>query len=115
MGIGYAYPEDSNEHVTDSYLQIVAVELGGEWKIDDLRFYPESEQPDCGGFDGADGCLPPESGTYITEDGYHGYILSSEVMEGTASYFLDTSNADAPPFVPTEAIVAEAEAALPDY
>jgi hypothetical protein len=115
IGIGSVYPEDPNEYVTDSYLQIVAVEEDGEWKIDDLRFYPESEQPDCGGSDGADGCLPPESGTYITEDGYHGYILSAEVMEGTAAYFLDTSNADAPPFVPTEAMVAEAEAALPAY
>jgi hypothetical protein len=115
MGIGYVYPEDPNEYVTDSYFQIVAVEQGSEWKIDDLRFYQEVEQPDCGGSNGADGCLPPEGGTYITEDGYHGYILSAELMEDTAAYFLDTSNADATPFVPTEAMIAEAEAALPAY
>jgi hypothetical protein len=115
MGIGYVYPEDQNEYVTDSYFQIVAVEQGGEWKIDDLRFYEEPGEPSCGGSDGADGCLPPESGTYITEDGYHGYILSTELMQDTAAYFLDTDNADATPFVPTEAMVAEAEAALPAY
>ncbi len=115
IGIGYVYPEDSNENVTDSYFQIIAVEQGGEWKIDDLLFYQETGQPSCGGSDGADGCLPPESGTYITEDGYYGYILSAELMEDTASYFLDASNANATPFVPTEAMVAEAEAALPAY
>jgi len=115
IGIGYVYPEDPNEYVTDSYFQIVAVEQGDDWKIDDLLFYEEVEQPDCGGSEGADGCLPPESGTYVTEEGYHGYILSVELMQDTAAYFLDASNAAAPPFVITEAMVAEAEAALPTY
>ena len=115
IGFGYVYPDDPNESVTEGYIQFIAVDEQGSWKLDDFRFYPEPEQPDCGGSEGADNCLPPESGTYITEDGYHGYILSEALMKDTAAYFLDTSNADAPPFVPTEAMVAEAEAALPAY
>ena len=42
IGIGYVYPDDSNEYVTDSYFQIIAVEQGGKWKIDDLLFYQET-------------------------------------------------------------------------
>jgi hypothetical protein len=115
IGFGYVYPDDPNESVTEGYIQFIAVDEGGSWKLDDLRFYPEPEQPDCGGSEGADSCLPPENGTYVTEEGYHGYILSVELMQDTAAYFLDASNADAPPFVLTEAMVAEAEAALPSY
>ena len=114
IGLGYVYPDDPREFVTEFYIQILAAEQRGEWKIDDLRPYIEPDEPaDCGSA-GADGCIQV-TGTVVSGNGYSGYIMPPELASGTADYFLNTGSTDVLAFTPTEAMVAEAEAALPVY
>lgn len=114
VGVGYTFPDDPNEYVTTRYVQFIAVEQRGEWKIDDLRYYPVSDEPtDCGSAD-ADGCTQVTA-TGIRGDGYSGNIMPAELSSGTAGYFLSTGDTDLPAFTPADAMVAEAEAALPAY
>ena len=63
---------------------------------------------------GADGCIQV-TGTVVSGNGYSGYIMPPELASGTADYFLNTGSTDVLAFTPTEAMVAEAEAALPVY
>lgn len=114
VGVGYVYPDDPREYVTEFSLQIIATEQRGEWKIDDLRSYPEPDEPtDCGSAE-SDGCIQV-IGTPVSGDGYSGYIMPAELSTGTAGYFIDTGATDLPAFTPSEEMVAEAEAALPAY
>lgn len=102
-----------------SLIQIIAIEQRGEWKIDDLREQDLSEpagDPDCG-TDGEDGCLasPQAGGTYVEGEGYAGWLMGEAAAAEAAPWLMSIDEDTAIPFVPNEAEVAEAEAALPAF
>lgn len=129
----YAYTFDLGPVTGESpfaRLQLIVIELDGEFKIDDLRFEDiEDPQPDCiseesdgcalpdgpdCGSEGTDSCLPPEEASPISGEGYTGWIMTAEQSSASAIYFVGNTHPYNGYQVSAEQI-AEAEAALPAY